>query len=166
LRRWSALTGSEPRQTTALKTWQGAVSAQPRIPLDATFSRRRRAPRPLRAAAPPVFGQGHRSLLTRRLNPPLDPVRLALAEGPGLDLPHPHISCHSMGIERGVPGGVTDGLYRTTAGDAFRQLPHQYLAQGIRSTHSAREDPGSNGSPKYWVSRATFPSRNSIMLTV
>jgi hypothetical protein len=38
--------------------------------------------------------------------------------------------------------------------------------QGIRSTHCARDGPGSNGSPKYWVSRATFPSRNSIMLTV
>ena len=30
--------------------------------------------------------------------------------------------------------------------------------QGIRSTHCAREGPGSKGSPKYWVSRATFPS--------
>jgi hypothetical protein len=38
--------------------------------------------------------------------------------------------------------------------------------QDIRSTHCAREGPGSNGSPKYWVSRATFPSRNSMMLTV
>src|SRR6516165_12691340 len=74
-------------------------------------------------------------------------------------------------------------------GNAFGQLPHQYLAneqaserdridrqlrtrerrmdafirarfQRIRSTHSAREGPGSNGSPKYWVSRATFPSLN------
>ena len=39
-------------------------------------------------------------------------------------------------------------------------------AQGIRSTHCAREGPGSNGSPKYWVSRATSPSTNSMMLTV
>src|SRR5436305_510702 len=38
--------------------------------------------------------------------------------------------------------------------------------QEIRSTHCARESPGSNGSPKYWVSRATFPSRNSMILTV
>src|ERR1700746_889946 len=85
----------------------------------------------------------------------------------------------------GVPSGVADdirlGLDNTTAGDAFRQLPHQYLAneiackiarinpqfrarerqmailaaprfQGIGSTHCAREGPGSNGSPKYWVS--------------
>ncbi len=99
----------------------------------------------------------------------------------------------------GVPGSVADdirlGLNNTTAGNAIRQLPHQYLAneiagerdrinrqlrasewrmailtaamfQGIRSTHCAREGPGSNGSPKYWVSRATFPSRNSMMLTV
>jgi hypothetical protein len=36
----------------------------------------------------------------------------------------------------------------------------------IRSTHCAREGPGSNGSPKYCVSRATLPSRNSMMLTV
>jgi len=99
----------------------------------------------------------------------------------------------------GVPGGVADdislGLNNTTAGDAFRQLPHQHRAneiagerdrinrqlraserqtatptrvrfQGISSTHCAREGPGSKGSPKYWVSRATFPSRNSMMLTV
>jgi hypothetical protein len=38
--------------------------------------------------------------------------------------------------------------------------------QRIGSTHCARDGPGSNGSPKYWVSRATFPSRNSMMLTV
>src|ERR1700732_2820021 len=90
----------------------------------------------------------------------------------------------------GVPGGVADdirlGLNNSTAGDAFGQLPHQYLANeiagerdridrqlraseramGIRATHCAREGPGSNASPKYWVSRATFPSRNSMMLTV
>lgn len=36
----------------------------------------------------------------------------------------------------------------------------------ISSTHCAREGPGSNASPKYWVSRATFPSLNSMMLTV
>jgi len=85
--------------------------------------------------------------------------------------------------------------YSSTAGDDFGQLPHQYIAnqiagerdridrqlraserqtailtaarfQGIRSTHWAREGPGSNGSPKYWVSRVTFPSTNSMMLTV
>ena len=99
----------------------------------------------------------------------------------------------------GVPGRVAHdirlGLNNATSGDAFRQLPHQYLAekrtgerdridrqlraserqmailtaarfQGIRSTKWARESPGSNGSPKYWVSRATFPSLNSMMLTV
>ena len=38
--------------------------------------------------------------------------------------------------------------------------------QQIRSTQCAREGPGSKGSPKYWVSRATFPCRNSMMLTV
>jgi len=38
--------------------------------------------------------------------------------------------------------------------------------QAIRSTHCAREGPGSNGSPKYWVSLFTFPSSNSMMLTV
>ena len=31
----------------------------------------------------------------------------------------------------------------------------------ISSTHWARELPGPNASPKYWVSRATFPSLNS-----
>lgn len=99
----------------------------------------------------------------------------------------------------GVSGGVADdirlGLDDTTAGDAFRQLPHHDLAdqiagessridrqlgaserqmailydgrvQGIRSTHCAREGPASNGSLKYWVSRATLPPTNSMMLTV
>ena len=44
--------------------------------------------------------------------------------------------------------------------------PYDGDVPGIRSTHCAREAPGSNGSAKYWVSRATFPSRNSMMLTV
>ena len=98
-----------------------------------------------------------------------------------------------------MSGSVADdirlGFNNTTAGYAFRQLPHQHLAdeiagerdrinrqlraserqmviltaarfQGIRSTQCAREGPGSNASLKYWVSRATFPSRNSMMLTV
>jgi len=84
---------------------------------------------------------------------------------------------------------------RVAGADSLDHLPHQYLAdektserdlidrqlrtrepwmatlmsarfQRIRSTHCAREGPGSNGSPKYWVSRATFPSLNSMMLTV
>src|SRR5579883_1527751 len=38
--------------------------------------------------------------------------------------------------------------------------------QPIGSTHCAREAPGANGSAKYCVSRATFPSVNSMMLTV
>src|SRR5271166_2904049 len=100
-----------------------------------------------------------------------------------------------VGMPGGVADDIRLGLNDTTAGDAFGHLPHQYLAnetagerdridrqlragerqmailtaarfQGIRSTHCAREGPGSNGSPKYWVSRATFPSRNSMMLTV
>ena len=95
----------------------------------------------------------------------------------------------------GVADDIRLGLNNTAAGDAFGQFPHQYLAneisgerdrinrqlraserrmailmaarfQGILSTHCAREGPGSNGLPKYWVSRATFPSRNSMMLTV
>ena len=98
----------------------------------------------------------------------------------------------AVGVPRGVADDIRLGLDNTTAGDALRQLPHQYLAneiagerdrinrqlrasdrriegarfQGIRSTHCAREGPGSNGSPKYWVSRATFPSTSSMMLTV
>jgi len=100
-----------------------------------------------------------------------------------------------VGVPGGVSHDIRLGLNNTTLCDAFGQLPHQYLAnevagerdrinwqfraskrrmailmaarlQGIRSTHCAREGPGSNGSPKYWVSRATFPSRSSMMLTV
>ena len=36
----------------------------------------------------------------------------------------------------------------------------------VKSTKCDRDCPGSNGSLKYWVSRATFPSLNSMMLTV
>ena len=36
----------------------------------------------------------------------------------------------------------------------------------IGSTHRARSDQGSNGSPKYCVSRKIFPSLNSMILTV
>src|SRR5262249_51684643 len=99
------------------------------------------------------------------------------------------------GVPGSVAHDIRLGLNDATAEDAFRQLSHQHLAdqiagerdgidrqlraserrmailtkarfQGIRSTHCAREGPGSNGSPQYWVSRATFPSRNSMMLTV
>jgi len=38
--------------------------------------------------------------------------------------------------------------------------------QGIRWTHCDREGLCLNGSPKYWVSRANFSSKNSIILTV
>ena len=40
-----------------------------------------------------------------------------------------------------------------------------FACHRIRSTHRARNGPGSNASPKYWVSRATFRSLNSMMLT-
>jgi hypothetical protein len=36
----------------------------------------------------------------------------------------------------------------------------------IRSTHCARQALASKGSAKYWVSRATLPPLNSMMLTV
>src|SRR5258708_35770497 len=100
-----------------------------------------------------------------------------------------------VGMPRGIADDIRLGLNNTTADDAFGQLTHQYLpdqiagerdrinwqlraseqrvailiaarVQDIRSTHCAREGPGSNGSPKYWVSRATFPSTNSMTLTV
>ncbi len=92
-----------------------------------------------------------------------------------------------VGMSGSVTDDIRLGFDNATAGVAFGQLPHQHLAdeiagesdginrqlrareqqmailmvsrsQGIRSTHCAREGPGSNGSPKYWVSRATFPS--------
>jgi hypothetical protein len=40
------------------------------------------------------------------------------------------------------------------------------FVQSFGSTRCARDGPGLNGSPKYCVSRATFPSLNSMMLTV
>ena len=100
-----------------------------------------------------------------------------------------------IGVPGGVADDIGLGFDDATAGDAFGQFPHQQLAnekarergridrelrarerrvgrlgvagfQAIRSTRCAREGPGSNGSPKYWVSRMTLPSRNSMMLTV
>src|SRR5271165_3004025 len=47
---------------------------------------------------------------------------------------------------------VTTKLWNTKASE--RQLAI-LTAPRFRSTHCAREGPGSNGSPKYWVSRAT-----------
>ena len=103
---------------------------------------------------------------------------------------HPYV-----GVACGVADDIGLGLHNAAAGHAFRQLAHQELAdesagerggidrqlrtgkwrmtlplgnslQVIRSTKCAREGPGSKGSPKYCVSRATLPSRNSMMLTV
>src|SRR5262249_222200 len=100
-----------------------------------------------------------------------------------------------VGMPCGISDRIRLGLDDTPAEDAFGQFPHHQLAnqiacerdgigrqlhagerrmvvvvaarlQGIRSTHCAREGPGSNGLAKYWVSRATFPSMNSMMLTV
>ena len=61
------------------------------------------------------------------------------------------------GVDRQFGAGIAGGTWASSPG-ARRQV--------IGSTHSAREAAGSNGSAKYWVSRATRPSRNSMMLTV
>ena len=71
-------------------------------------------------------------------------------------------------------GGMENGSawLRTRFGslDVLADVPHELSAQigdgGEDATGDDRESPGSNGSPKYWVSRATFPSLNSTMLTV
>jgi hypothetical protein len=101
----------------------------------------------------------------------------------------------AVGVPRGVTDDIHLGLGDAAASDAFGDFPDQYPVdeiaserdcidrqlctreqwmatlmparfQRICSTHCAREGPGSNGSPKYWVSRTTFPSLNSMMLTV
>jgi hypothetical protein len=46
--------------------------------------------------------------------------------------------------------------YYTTSAELLAR-PKAARLHGIGSTHCMREGPGSNGSPKYWVSRATFP---------
>src|SRR6516225_341479 len=100
-----------------------------------------------------------------------------------------------VGVPGCVADDIGLGLDDAAAGDAFGQFAHQELAdegsgergcidwqlrarnqrrpmpsaatfQAIRSTKCARERPGSNGSLKYWVSRAALPSTNSMMLTV
>ena len=115
---------------------------------------------------------------------------------PALEKERPITRRHpAVGMPRGVADDIRLGLDDAAAGHTFGHLPHQYLAdqitserdridrqlrtrerwmatlmparfQPVRSTHCAREGPGSNGSPKYWVSRATLPSLNSMMLTV
>ena len=44
-------------------------------------------------------------------------------------------------------------------------LPTRPSSHWFPSTHSARDGPGSNASPKYWVSRTTSAPSNSMMLT-
>ena len=57
--------------------------------------------------------------------------------------------------------------YRPAAPGARAAKAHAFgEPQAISSTRCAREGPGSNGSPKYCVSRVTLPSRNSMTLTV
>ena len=62
-------------------------------------------------------------------------------------------------LEAGRPQCVGTAPRLSRAGELCYQV-------SIRSTHWLRHGLASKGSPKYWVSRATFPSRNSIMLTV
>jgi hypothetical protein len=99
----------------------------------------------------------------------------------------------AVGVTPGVADVICLGLDDAAARRAFGQYPHEQFADektselggidgqlcpvqpsgrtiaaqisSIRSTHCAREGPGSNGSAKYWVSRAALPSWNSMMLT-
>ncbi len=99
--------------------------------------------------------------------------------------------CHAaIGMARRVIDDIGLGLDDPSADDTFGQLAHHHLADKVarhrfgidgqfsateamigahslmRSTHWARDGPGANGSAKYWVSCATWPSTNSIRLTV
>ena len=75
----------------------------------------------------------------------------------------PHRRCHRCHR----PSRERDRInWQLRASERRGGLPYSGQFQVIRSTHCAREGPASNGSLKYWVSRTTFPSRNSMMLTV
>ncbi len=100
------------------------------------------------------------------------------------------------GVPGGVADDIRLGLNDTTADDTFRQLSHQHLADEIagqsdridrqlqaserRTTMPRRPSFRTSARPiararsrrleriaeMLWVSRATLPSRNSMMLTV
>ena len=99
----------------------------------------------------------------------------------------------AIGVARGVADVICLGLDDAAARHAVVECPHDHFADQktselggidwhsarsntrgrslsrrfhpVRSTRCAREGPGSNGSTKYWVSRAALPSRNSMKLT-
>jgi CobW/HypB/UreG, nucleotide-binding domain len=62
------------------------------------------------------------------------------------------------------PGSVV--MIEMSATWCVRRCENYRSEASIRSTRCARDGPGSNRSAKYWVSLATRPSRNSMMLTV
>ena len=72
--------------------------------------------------------------------------------------PHEHFADEKTSELGGIDGHLCP-VQHARATPLPRRFHH------IRSTKCAREGPGSNGSPKYWVSRATLPSRNSMTLT-
>ena len=72
--------------------------------------------------------------------------------------PHEHFADEKTSELSGI-----DGHLRPVQHARARAMSRRF--HPIRSTQGAREGPGSNGSAKYWVSRAALPSRNSMTLT-
>jgi hypothetical protein len=67
-------------------------------------------------------------------------------------------------VDEEVARGILAQPSRKTGHEDWlaRLSPGQLFVSRQRARHAG----ASNGSAKYWVSRATFPSRNSMMLTV
>jgi len=74
--------------------------------------------------------------------------------------------CPSAVLEMAA-GGTTSGTGSTsTSTSASTFTSESDPRHGFASRQRARHTGASNGSAKYCVSRATLPSRNSMMLTV
>lgn len=117
----------------------------------------------------PLYGRTFAPVVERRIGPQAqtvarawgrdeDSVREAFAEAHADELRISSLNSEA-GTAREYP--LRPGLDVTREWIASRRQK-----SGIDSTHLARQAGGVNGSAKYWVSWATLPSRNSIMLIV
>ncbi|TYL81806.1 hypothetical protein FXB38_22485 [Bradyrhizobium cytisi] len=74
-------------------------------------------------------------------------------------------SAPSLRAQRSNPESLRGKRLDCFAALAMTECRREHRSYPTRSTRCARDGDGSNRSPKYCVSCATDPSRNSMMLT-